>query len=153
MKKIVSILMIAMMVLSVFTIFASAADEPTLTVETVKAEPGETVEVNVFIENNPGIYCYALAFEYDTTRLNLVDKAANTTDWGGSQTVGTKLVWDSSTGDIDFDGLMLTLTFEVLADAADGNAEVTIVYDEGDLCNFDEEDVLPVILSGYVMVG
>ena len=122
-------------------------------VQSVGAQAGETVEVQVLIQNNPGIYCYALAFEYDTTRLNLIGKAANTVDWGGSQTVGTKLVWDSSAGDIAFNGLMLTLTFEVLADAADGMASVTVIYEEGDICNYDEEDIIPVIVPGYVVVG
>ena len=98
MKKLASILLVAMMVLSIFTIFsATAASEPTVTVSTVTAEPGETVEVEVVIDNNPGIYCYCVGVEYDTTRLNLVGKKANTADWGGNGTYGKNIVWDIMT--------------------------------------------------------
>ena len=156
MRKISSLILAVLMVVTVCVTaipVSATQGECTIRVQSVAANPSETVEVEVFIENNPGIFFYVLGVEYDTTRLNLIGKAANTVDWGGSQTVGTKLVWDSSAKDIAFNGLMLTLTFEVLADAADGMASVTVIYEEGDICNYAEEDIIPVIVPGYVAVA
>ena len=54
MKKVFSLLMV-LMLLSSILIFQVSADGTTLTIDTVNAEAGDTVDVNFTLANNPGL--------------------------------------------------------------------------------------------------
>ena len=54
MKKILSILMAAAMLMTLCAFGISAADEPTMTVSTASAERGQTASVDVVVSGNPG---------------------------------------------------------------------------------------------------
>ena len=49
-----------------------SAAAPTFAVGKVPAKPGETVEVTVSTQNNPGIISFRLFVEYNTTALELI---------------------------------------------------------------------------------
>ena len=53
---------------------------------------------------------------------------------------------------IDSDTNMLTLTFEVLGAAVDGDAYITLLYEAGNISNIDEEDVNFKIIDGKITV-
>ena len=130
----------------------SGSTEPTWTVGNVSGKPGQTVTVPVIFTNNPGIFSFTISTEYDTTRLLLTGATINLEGLGGSQTIGKRFVWLGDDADSTFNGEILYLTFEILADAPAGDASVTIFYEIGNVCNYDEEDVLPVIVPGKVTV-
>ena len=53
---------------------------------------------------------------------------------------------------IDSDTNMLTLTFEVLGAAVDGDAYITLLYEAGNISNIDEEDINFEIVDGKITV-
>ncbi len=148
-KKIITILLSVMIVLSTVTV-AFAAETPTVTVSSAMAAPGETVTLNVALSDNPGINTFSFGFDYDETKLSLtgVELASGIP---GQFTYAKKAVWLNSS-DITTNGNFLVLTFDVMSDATSGDADVTVTYNVGDIANFNEEDVDFRIVSGKVTV-
>mgnify|MGYP003305432932 CR=1 FL=1 len=62
-----------------------------------------------------------------------------------------KAVWFNE-ADITTNGNYLKLTFKVLDNAAAGDAQVTVTYADGDISNYDEEDVEFEITAGKITV-
>lgn len=149
MKKLVSL---CLSVLLAVTLLASAAlaDGAAIRVSAEEAEAGDTVTVTVALENNPGIMAFDLAVDYDTSRLEKVDYGHS--GLGGFWSVGESIVWVAMS-EKDYTGEFLQLKFRVLEDAPNGEAYVTIVYDEGDICNYNEEPVSFAVIPGGVTVS
>ena len=102
---------------------ASAEAEPTVRVPSVEAKAGDTVTLDVAVENNPGIYALTFSFDYDTTRLELKSVTPNKAAFPGNwQTSKKGATWMSNDGDIGEDTTILTMTFVVLANAEAGDA-------------------------------
>ena len=71
-RRIISLVLAAIMVLSSFSVAAFAQGNCTIRVETVNAEPGQTVTVNITVENNPGIIGMGpFSVSYDSNALGL----------------------------------------------------------------------------------
>ena len=67
MKRILSIALVLMMVLSLGVVaFVAAEGEGTLTASSAEAKAGETVVINVEMANNPGIAAITVTYKYDT---------------------------------------------------------------------------------------
>ena len=122
----------------------------TITVGTATAAPGTEVTVPVSISNNPGINTFSLGFDYDTTRLNLKSVSLNS-GLGGQFQYTRKAVWLNST-DSTYNGEILSLTFDVLAGAAAGDASVAVTYNSGDISNYNEDDIEFMLVSGKITV-
>ncbi|MBQ6118818.1 MAG: hypothetical protein IJK98_06265, partial [Clostridia bacterium] len=146
MKKCLALLLSLLLVTVFFTLSASAAD-PTITVGSANAAPGETVAIDVSLSNNPGINSFSLGFAYDEALLTLKTVTASP-ELGGQFTYAKKAVWLNS-ADSDYNGAILTLTFDTAADAA-GTAEVAVTYEEGDIINYDEDDVSFAVVPGKI---
>lgn len=123
---------------------------PVVTVGTAEAKAGDVVELTVSIADNPGIMAFIFGFEYDTTRLELLN-AETLPTFGEDSEYIRRLVW---VGDHDttYNGEFIKLTFKVLADAVPGDAMVRIVCEEGDMCNYHEKDVIPTLVDGKITV-
>ena len=90
-KRIFVSLLVAMMILSMAVIAASAADTASTTFDVavevkdstadadgnVLVNPGDTLEINVVIKNNPGAAFAQISFVYDATELTPVDADEN----------------------------------------------------------------------------
>ena len=125
MKKILSILMAAAMLMTLCAFGISAADEPTMTVSTASAERGQTASVDVVVSGNPGMNAAVLKPVYDTAALELVSMEFNDIDFRGNVEYGVKAVWATS-ADNSANGKFLTLNFKVLDEAKAGKTEVTL---------------------------
>jgi len=137
------------------------ATAPRISVETVTAAAGQTVEVDVSLANNPGIVAATLQVKYDTEVLTLTEVK----DLGNLGTAMHKqelespytLSWANGTVEENFtyNGAVATLVFEVAADAAFGDysIEITYDYDNDDIINADLETVNFLITNGFVTVG
>lgn len=121
-------LLVAVALLSgAFSATAFAATGTTLDVETVEAAPGSSVSVDVSISNNPGILGMALQVDYDDA-LTLTGGvsgdafSALTMARPGKYVSGCRFTWDGlDLGPSDIkDGTVLTLAFDVAADATPG---------------------------------
>ena len=125
-------------------------NDPAIVVSSVKVRPGEEVDVTLSLQNNPGIVGMTLKFEYDKTAMTLVSMTESGLEGTWQKISG--ITWASSSGDSSYNGVFLTLRFAVNADAAEGEYQVKVLYEEGDICNNDLEDVNFAMVPGTVTV-
>ena len=98
----------------------------TLTVSSATASQGKEVSLNVSLAGNPGIIGINFQITYDKTRLKLIgytDGAMK--DWSVGIGESEKAIWIDEAADV-INGNILTLKFQVLDNAPDGLAEVTV---------------------------
>lgn len=133
MKKLLSLILCAVMLLGMMGVCASAEGEVTLVVSSATAKPGEEVEILISIENNPSISGISGEIKWDESVMTYTGFTAKT----------TKGVWSMDTFEEDhvilwyYDGLtnaytgteLIVLKFQVAEDAADGEYPVTIELD------------------------
>ncbi len=109
---------------------------------TVEGKAGETVTVDVSLQNNPGITSITLDFDYDPDMMTLV-KVDNMGLLPGaafvtSPTVETRpyrTIWNIGISDTDVNGTLAQLTFQINDGAKAGNYPVTISYAPDDIYN------------------
>lgn len=148
-KRIISVSLAVILLLTCGVMLVTAA-QPTLSVSSAVANPGDVVELEVVLENNPGINTFSLGFDYDKSKLDLLDVTINE-NLGGQFVYREKAVWLNSK-DTKYNGEILKLEFKVLDSAKSGDAEVNVTYSPGDISNYDEQDVNFKTLSGKITV-
>lgn len=152
MKKIFILMLAVLAMVTVCATGAMADGTPQIQVGSVdSAVPGATIEVPVRLVNNPGINTFTLTVVYEPTQLSLTNVTKNSDLAGNFTYAMNNVVWQD-TQDTTFAGTAFTLTFSVLDNAPLGNASVSITYDQGNICNFDEEDVNFTVVPGSVTV-
>ncbi len=147
--------------LTIASMNVGAVEEGSLgvTVETVNAKAGDTVDVKIDISQNPGIIALKINVEYDEDVLTLV----GATDGGilggylfdDSYASPYILTWNE--GDADQNnvstGTVVTLHFEVTDNAAAGNTDINVgIVDSNDCLNYDLESVSFEATVGGVIV-
>ena len=111
-----------------------------ITVENVPdVYAGETFTVEVSVENNPGICSFSFGINYDSSKFTL-DSVEVNPELGGNFTFGQKAVWVAA-GDYTADGVLFTITFTANNDVQLGESAVSLSYSNGDIINFNEDDV------------
>ncbi|MCR5782505.1 MAG: hypothetical protein K6G90_07170 [Clostridia bacterium] len=115
-------------------------------VNAAEASPGKTVQVSVDLSENPGLNYLGLNISYDSSVMTL-RSADNTGVLNGGFTSGRYLsadpyavIW-SSDGDMTGEGSILTLTFDVRDDAADGTYPVNVEVEGAYNQNMEEVNV------------
>lgn len=134
---------------------AAAVETPTFAVESVvKQEGSSTVNVDINVQNNPGIAGATLNVEF-ADGLTLV-AAENGEAFSslmitkpGVFTNNCRFLWDSVDGEATADGVILTLTFEVASDATEDLA-VIISCNDGDVYNENLDTVEVQTVNGVV---
>lgn len=160
MKRIISLLLVAAMMLVQFptTVFAVDSTVATIAVNDATATPGGTVTVDVTIQNNPGILGATLQISYDDG-LTLTGVTAGeafsylTMTKPGRFASPCNFVWDGqecSPEDVK-DGVILSLTFDVASDIADGTElGVRVSIPNGDVVDNDLNPVEVKTSNGVV---
>ena len=132
-KKLLVALLSLAMALSFTMASAFAVGKPTVTVETAAdaVKVGSTVVLRVSIKDNPGFTNFEWNIRYDKARLELtaIDSELNIVDNTNKPQTGFGYATCAMAKPYTEDTNLLTLTFTVKADAAAGNAEVTIASD------------------------
>ncbi len=125
-KKIISLLLM-LILLSTFMVVAYADGAPTIGVSTVEADPGETVNLTVYIQNNPGISSAKFYVLRDAS-LTLTNYAVGTVlgdaSTGTSESALAKEYFVVSLKTLEGssdDGTLCTLTYTVPDDAVPGS--------------------------------
>ena len=136
MKKFISLVLVVLMLVSSLpmTIFAEELNQPKLTIDSADVTPGETFDVKVNLENNPGIVSANLKFAFDEgltlvgatngdvfSTLTYIPPKQLSTE--GKITSGCQFAWtgfDIDAKDIK-DGTVLTLSFELSEEAEIGD--------------------------------
>ena len=156
-----TLLLVASMAVAVLPTAASTT--PTVSAGEYNVVQGEEFDVVINIENNPGIISMAFTVDYDATALKLVAKTAGEDfpegDFSYSKNLTVKpykVNWrdDLAEDNHQFTGTFITLTFQVLDDAANGDYPLTFAHKAGDIYDFDEELVTSFVFEdGMVHVG
>lgn len=134
---------------------------PELIVSNVKAKAGQSFDVTINIENNPGIVATKLNISYDSSVLTL----NSVTDGGllGTNTFMAgknitsnpySVIWEDSlsTENYSEDGTILTLNFTVKDEAPVGTTPITVTYDTGSTFNRDLSYVQLNVVNGEVEI-
>ena len=156
MKKVFSLLLVAVLLIGCMAMNVFAAENPQFTVSKETANRGETVQVTV--STTAITYQdYALYVNYDTSALTYVSAAA------GNATHGTFKAQENELGKIKvgcFDnaeveyidgGTLFTIYFTVDSDAACGTYDVTLTIDT--VVNQADEELSVGVTNGSVTVN
>ena len=156
---VLSVMLLTAMLPSNLIAFAAVDTGVTITAATVTAMPGESVALELTIENNPGILGATLSVSYDPAlSLTGVENgeafASLAMTPPGRLTVNPAVfTWDSLDEPASADGTILTLTFSVPDDAAtDTEYAVSLSYDDGDIVDADLDAVRVKLVNGAVNV-
>lgn len=156
-RRLVSALLVLVMIVSLLPVSVFATDSEgtgnaTISVESVSAAPGSTVQVTISVTDNPGILGARLAVAFDDG-LTLVDAENGeafsmlTMTKPGRFTSPCQFVWDGqeiAAEDIR-DGVILTLTFAVSENAQSGiRQNIHISYKDAD---FVDQDMNPLSID------
>lgn len=142
MKKLVLLILIVVMILVTLPISVFAAT-PKLTIDSASVNPGETFEIKIYLENNPGIVSTNLRIEFDEgltlvgatngdvfSTLTYIPPKQLTS--GKNITSSCQFAWmgfDIADKDIK-NGTILTLSFKVTETATAGNTYNISVYNK-----------------------
>ncbi len=135
--------------------FAAGENKMTISVESVAANPGDSVQVKIDIANNPGIASLKFDVKYDEY-LTLTNVEFNS-EFGSYVTAPTPyknpqtISMISPLKEIDTNGNFAVLTFFVSNNMPEKyRAEITVTYDEDDIFDADYNNVPVEVVNGYV---
>ena len=129
------------------TVFAASEKTPTISFDSAKAEKGETVTLELNLENNPGIAAMLISLKYDETALTLTGTKKGTLFSGF--TAGKNFAWDDSKN-ITKNGVMATFTFAVSDTAEPGEYGIEIIIRQ--CINEDYDDIACTVQNGKIVV-
>lgn len=133
---------------------------PAITVSSLTADTGSTVEVPIIMENNPGVAAVSLDVTYDNTKLSLASvedgKILGTSTFlsGKDLTmIPYTLNWDDLSSENNTgNGTLAVLTFNVLdSDATDTSIKVSV--NQKSTFNVDFEDVFFETHEGLITIN
>ena len=128
---------------------ANDPNSPKLIVSDASAQPGDAIELTVLLENNPGITTLVVtSLEYDRSVLTL--SGVSNGELFSSFTKGTRYLFDDYPNVCD-DGVLMTLTFTVAANAPSGSYTVKAIAN--DVSDEDLNDVILTPVAGTVTVA
>jgi len=159
MKRFLSLFLSLLLIIGCIptTAFAATDTDSTITVETISAAAGGTVDVDISIANNPGIAgaTFKISYHEDLTLVSATNGAAFADlDYTQPGTFSNpcNFTWDSENAEATSDGVFLTLSFQVAEDATENSKlNVDISYRPGDVFS-SEEDLDFNIINGNVVV-
>ncbi len=130
-------------------------------VDPAKGYIGQRFDVTIRLQNNPGLVAARLEIGYDAGVLKLVDAKNGEVITGGSFITSQTFeknpyvaMWHDSTARVDYtaDGVLLTLTFEVLKTAEAGTTEITVNYEPDATFNQEMQNKALTIHNGTVEI-
>ena len=138
--------------------FAAESDLPTFEVGTAQGKHGCTVEIPIYVKNNPGIASIKLSVTYDRNTLNLTNASVNMPQGTVTNSPNVNaypyiLNWVGSTyvhQEKDFE--FAVLTFSILENAPSGHTEISIEYDADDVFDGDENNIAFATKNGGIAV-
>jgi len=161
-KKLVSLFLAFVLIASLMPVdvYATESANTVIRAETVTASPGTTIDVNISIENSPGILGATISLSYDMG-LTLISAKNGDAFSALAMTSPSSLsspcnfLWDGQ----DFssenikDGVILTLTFAVSENAMTGGVQnIRITYHDGDIIDGDLGPVVVDMVNGSITV-
>lgn len=156
MKKILILLLVFTLCIPVNIVFADGFN---VVVDNKTANTGETIDINISLENNSGIIAALFNVEYDKERLELIEVQDGQILAGGTfspnyKSYPYKMVWNSATTtNFTDNGVLAVLKFKVLENAESGKAFINLAYKENDVFDVDLNNVAINVINGGIEVG
>lgn len=167
--KILSFVIAVALLFSTMTLGAVAADTPMIVASDVTGSVGQTVDVTISLQDNPGMVSMTLTVTYDSDKLELTAVTdsgllSGKTHKPEMETPYT-LAWanDTATENITVEGVIVTLSFKILDTAVVGeNYAVEIYYDldnwdiydcNSEVVEFGIDIVLALLVLVIAMIG
>ena len=173
-KRVLALVLSVLLCLSLLPAVAFAADgdatvditsssSGNIVVSEASAKPGDTVDITVSLEKNPGIINLKLNVAYDSNVLTLTGRTdANIFGTAYHAPINQSnpaanpyiLSWanDLVTSNLTVNGLLVTLTFKVSESAAPGKYDITATYGTYYIYDVDIEPVDFTVVHGAVTV-
>ena len=155
MKKLIALILsfLLLMTTAVNLALAVAADTPVMTVGSVESYQGDTVNLYVTLENNPGFSAASVKIDFDNTNITLINAELCEGFAAGAFVSYDNLpyitfVKSENTTESEF----LKLTFTIAENAELGDISVTVLYTEGDISDIDENNVNFNIVPGKISI-
>ena len=162
MKKILSVFLALTLMLACICMQASAEGAPAFAAGNAEVNPGDTVEIPITIENNPGIIALSVNVSFDTNVLSLQEASksasvfpqAGITFGGTYETNSFNILWEdgTSTETYTINGTVATLTFLVKEDAPIGDTTITVSCADSSVLDVDLNEVAFNTRNGVVSV-
>lgn len=154
MKKYTRIFVLMLLMAAALALSVWADEGAVLSVSSAQANAGDTVTLELTLDNNPGVAAVSVYLDYDAAKLRPVSyeisREANQRFMISLANESAGSVMMVALKDVDYSGVIAELAFEVLADAV-GEAEVSI--SDADLANFNDEVVACRSESGIVSIA
>ena len=137
MKRIISLFTAVILLFAVVApngiVFAQG--QPYLEISNAEGEYGEQITVEVSLKNSPGFGGLAYDITYDNSVLKLIsytlDLGENICTDSGVDTYNDKVNFQyAGTSNIEGDGILVSLTFEIIRANA-GNTDITVIPEDG----------------------
>lgn len=153
MKKVISLVMVVLMIISILpmSVFAQGLKQPKIAIESADASPGQTFDVKINLEDNPGIVSvkFKVLFDEGLTLVSATNGDVFSTltyippkqlTSGGKITTSCQFAWtgfDINDSDIK-NGTVLTLSFELSDEAEIGEKfNISVSSELGDIVDRD----------------
>jgi len=159
-KRLVSIVLIIMMLMTSVPFSAMAAEESNkfcINVSQEEGAPGESVDVVISIKNNPGLGSLKFNVEYGDY-LTLENVAFNS-EFGSFVTAPEpytnpqSISMMSPTSEITAEGTFATLTFAISEDAPNSYvSDIKITYEPNDICDGNLDNIDTDVENGKVTI-
>ena len=152
MKKILSVCLAVILLLACIPMQSFAEGSPVFAAGNAEANPGDTVEIPILIENNPGIVALIVSVSYDADVLTLQGATSASlfsegdvtfTGSSASNTDPFRIVWYNALGTENSteSGTLATLTFLVKEDAPVGEASIAVSYSPSSVFDINLDNV------------
>ena len=162
MKRVLSVLLAVLMLLSVAPVSAFAEGDvvwnyPTFVVGSREVAPGDIIDVPVSIENNPGIVSFIWQINYEDYAMELLKVTPlqyTSIVVNSMEDNPITFIWHEDTLKQEcFDeGEVLLLTFRIKEDAAAGEYPLSLYYDPANVFNGAFESVRFNVHNGWITV-
>jgi uncharacterized repeat protein (TIGR02543 family) len=143
--------------ISTFSYTVTQPSGGVLTVASVNAMQGATVDIPVSISSNPGLAIFTLNLAYDASKLTYMSTTKSSSLPSGlifaySSSGGVvKTDW-ASMDDYSGNSTLYTVRFRVNASAALGNAPITLSYSNDSILNYRLQVLNPSVVNGNVNI-
>ena len=134
---------------------------PSISIGNVIGRAGETVQVPITIQNNPGLIAARFSISYDADTLTLIDVEDGELFGVGNAYFGNDysampytLLWEDALSEINHtgNGTLAVMTFAVADDAYGNETKIELQYDPGSFFDVDLQDVTVELQDGKVTV-
>jgi hypothetical protein len=136
MKKIISVILVAIVLLSCVSISVCAANDGVIKAGRISAKRGEEISIPINFENNPGVYIIRVTVTYDERVAEYIEinkTASDSFNYTVNENENSIVVlmdgqkMSNITGDFE----MFALFFKVTSDAPIGRALFTVTCEDG----------------------